>query len=171
MRKKTLPDIPPADLYWLAGLLEGEGSFLKPPPSSPASPRVAVEMTDRDVVERVGRVLGAIAQPMPDRNNPRWKPTYRALIGGERAADLMRLLHPLMGLRRQAQILQTPYGMKGASSGMSPSQRDGNTLTGNVGGKVLGEAILSGSTKLPSTNVEKTDSGAAPKPWPVSDPN
>jgi hypothetical protein len=104
MRKKTLPDIPPADLYWLAGLLEGEGSFLKPPPSSPASPRVAVEMTDRDVVERVGRVLGAIAQPMPDRNNPRWKPTYRALIGGERAADLMRLLHPLMGLRRQAQI-------------------------------------------------------------------
>ena len=74
-------------------------------------------------------------------------------------------------LRRQAQILQTPHGMKGASSGMSPSQRDGNTLTGNVGGKVLGEAILSGSTKLPGTNVEKTDSGAAPKPWPVSDPN
>ena len=72
-------------------------------------------------------------------------------------------------LRRQAQILATTHGMKGASPDMSPSQSNGNTLDANVGGKVIGEAILSGSTKLPAATTEKTDTGRAPKPWPAAD--
>ena len=65
-------------------------------------------------------------------------------------------------LRRQAQILQTTHGMRGASDGMTPSQSDGNTLEANIGGKVLGEAILSGSTNLPKATAENTDSGKSP---------
>ncbi len=45
------------DAQWLAGLLEGEGSFLAGPPSARNVPRVALEMTDRDVVARAARLL------------------------------------------------------------------------------------------------------------------
>lgn len=33
-------DISAAELYWLAGWLEGEGSFVRPPPSDPKRPRI-----------------------------------------------------------------------------------------------------------------------------------
>lgn len=46
---------------------------------------------------------------------------------------------------------------------------DGKGVDNSVGGRVLGEAILSGSTKLPDSVSAKTDSGAAPKPWPSED--
>lgn len=99
-----LPEISQLDLAWLAGLLEGEGSFMRPPPSNPASPRVTVEMTDRDIIDRAARILQARVDPMRSRGNPEWKPSYRITLAGERAASLMRLLRPLMGMRRQGQI-------------------------------------------------------------------
>ena len=72
------------DLAWLAGLLEGEGSFLKAPPSSPNCPRISLEMTDKDVVERAASLMnGKVAT---------------------RAVELMRVLHPEMGSRRRSQI-------------------------------------------------------------------
>jgi len=46
------------DLYWLAGLLEGEGSFLKPAPCEPKHPRVALCMTDFDIVMRAANLFG-----------------------------------------------------------------------------------------------------------------
>src|SRR3954470_10928174 len=46
------------EFLWLAGLLEAEGTFLRPPPSSPRSPQVVCRMTDRDVFERVADRFG-----------------------------------------------------------------------------------------------------------------
>lgn len=68
-------------------------------------------------------------------------------------------------LLKQSQILNTPWG------GAAPWSKngDGNGLDGNAAGKVLGEAILSGSDKLPAFVKAETDSGAAPKPWPTPD--
>jgi hypothetical protein len=51
------------ELYWLAGLLEGEGSFVKGPPSRPNCPIVQLAMTDGDVVERAARLLGRGVTP------------------------------------------------------------------------------------------------------------
>lgn len=51
-------DISERSLYWLAGLLEGEGSFMKGPPSSPGLPVIRMVMIDRDVVERAASMLG-----------------------------------------------------------------------------------------------------------------
>lgn len=51
-------DVAEHDRYWLAGLLEGEGSFLKGPPSAPRYPVLSLQMTDEDVVARVAAMLG-----------------------------------------------------------------------------------------------------------------
>ena len=52
------PPLSPEDLHWLAGLLEGEGSFLKPLPSEQLRPIVQVHMTDKDVMDHLARLLG-----------------------------------------------------------------------------------------------------------------
>jgi hypothetical protein len=97
--------VSPEDLHWLAGLLEGEGSFLKPSPSRPASPRVQVVMTDRDVLEHVAALVGVSVYAVPvDSRNADWHPCYRVIVNGQRATQLMRVLRPLMGERRQHQI-------------------------------------------------------------------
>lgn len=90
-------------LGWLAGLLEGEGSFISGPPSKPHSPRISIQMTDRDVMENVGALFGrGLFAKQPQ--NPRNKMIYSCYQQGSRAVALMKFLRPLMGTRRQAQI-------------------------------------------------------------------
>lgn len=91
------------DLAWLAGLLEGEGSFLHGPPSEPNRIRVSLAMTDEDVVARAAVMLGVRYKKEPSRND-KWKPSYYLQVRGRRAARLMRQLHPLMGVRRRKKI-------------------------------------------------------------------
>lgn len=93
------------DAQWLAGLLEGEGSFLAGPPSARNVPRVALEMTDRDVVVRAARLLAVGSVHRGDRHPERgWKPAYRIALKGARAVRTMLALRPLLGEARRAQI-------------------------------------------------------------------
>jgi hypothetical protein len=89
---------------WLTGLLEAEGTFLRPPPSSPRHPVIRCSMTDRDVVERVAAMFGTkvhtIEAHIPnrvfrlDQRFPRRRPDARPAPGNGRA--------PLEGNRRRA---------------------------------------------------------------------
>jgi hypothetical protein len=91
------------ELHWLAGLLEGEGTFMTGPPSSPRMPILAVNMTDEDVMARLGRIFNRKVQVVRARN-VRWRTSYQLRVQGSDAVRWMRLLRPLMGSRRQAQI-------------------------------------------------------------------
>lgn len=93
------------EFYWLAGLLEGEGSFGAAPPSEPNRPRIALAMTDEDVVGKVAVLFGqSYAHCRKDSRNPNWKPYYRVQVRGKKAVELMTSLYPLMSSRRQRQI-------------------------------------------------------------------
>ncbi|MCC7450619.1 MAG: hypothetical protein IT324_24610 [Anaerolineae bacterium] len=91
-------------LHWLAGLLEGEGSFLKPPPSSPNNPRITLQMTDEDVIQRVCGIFELTYYQRSRKNIGNRKPLYKVTFRGSRAAELMGQLYPLMGQRRQSPI-------------------------------------------------------------------
>ena len=95
--------VPSHELHWLAGLLEGEGSFMVGPPSSPRMPLIAVHMTDEDVMARLGRIFERKVHVVRPRN-PRWRTSYLVRVTGGKAVRWMRLLRPMMGARRQAQI-------------------------------------------------------------------
>lgn len=91
------------DLLWLAGYLEGEGSFCKGSPSKPRTPIISVTTTDEDVAYRVGALLGT----KPWHQKPRkqhWKYSWVIHLRGQRAVDLMKDLRPLMGERRKQAI-------------------------------------------------------------------
>ena len=87
------------DLLWLAGLLEGEGSF---DAHRGKYPRIRLAMTDRDVVGRAASLMDSkirlALHPEPAQ------PTWHTEISGERAADIMRDILPHMGTRRSGKI-------------------------------------------------------------------
>jgi hypothetical protein len=91
------------DRAWLAGLLEGEGSFIANRATRSSYPVIKVEMCEREVIERAARLLDTrvwLVAPSTEG----WRPTYVAQIAAHRAAEWMRALRPYMGLRRTAAI-------------------------------------------------------------------
>jgi hypothetical protein len=113
----------PLELHWLAGLLEGEGSFMKPSPSSPNCPMIGLQMTDEDIVSRAASYLDArycCTHRGADRG---WKPCYQILLKGKRAVYWMHLLRPLLGSRRQQQIDRALAEYRPLRRGLSPSLR------------------------------------------------
>jgi hypothetical protein len=93
------------EFHWLAGLLEGEGSFQKGPPSEPNRPRISLMMTDEEIVRRAAAITGlGYLHCRKDKRNKKWKPYFYLSMRGYFAGELMKKLRPLMGTRRQAQI-------------------------------------------------------------------
>ena len=101
---RQLPDpLSHDDLCWLAGLLEGEGYFSLHPNRHP-HPRIQLQMTDKDVVDRAARLFGGNKVRMIRPASTRRQTTYRTEISGRPAAHLMEQLRPLMGQRRVSKI-------------------------------------------------------------------
>lgn len=110
--RKRLPKMSKLDIAWLAGLLEGEGSFVihfkERQPKFGASwkqlaVRVQIAMTDEDIIHRVGAMFNA-ASYHKKPNKPGYKLLHMTSIAGPKAVALMKLIRPHMGVRRQAQI-------------------------------------------------------------------
>ena len=104
------------DVYWLAGILEGEGCFIAT--SYPEhrkgvftgypvrQVRISVEMCDRDIIERIKNITGTTAKvtlrnSRPNRNH---RPRYTIHLSGTRAAQWAYTIYPLMGDRRKVAI-------------------------------------------------------------------
>lgn len=92
------------DRAWLAGLLEGEGSFMKGPPSSPNQPIVSCHMTDKDVIDKVALLMGNKSVKFVKKKAEHHKDSWSVRVVGRPAVRLMEELLPLMGERRAGQI-------------------------------------------------------------------
>lgn len=96
------------DFFWLVGLLEGEGSFgteRNNQIDTSYYPRVSVQMTDLDVIERVHKLLKSREKVLISKHPYEGSKTlFQARVRGEQAAIWMRILRPWMGERRKAQI-------------------------------------------------------------------
>ena len=91
------------DFYWLVGILEGEGSFCKPPPSRQGSPYISCNMTDEDTVQRLSKLLGTSYRKVLSKD-PKHKDSYLVQVRGYKAKEWMLLLKPHMSDRRKTQI-------------------------------------------------------------------
>lgn len=87
-------------LHWLAGLLEGDGSFYY---QDKGSPNIKLSMTDRDVVKKAAQIMGAsLLGPYNQRGGR--KRMWIANLSGQKALDMMEILLPMMGKRRTTRI-------------------------------------------------------------------
>ncbi|UDL14635.1 LAGLIDADG endonuclease [Arthrobacter phage KeAlii] len=89
------------DLLWLAGLLEGEGTF---DAHRGKYPRIRLAMTDRDIVGRAASLMDAKIR-LSLHTAPA-KPTWHTEISGQRAAEIMSQILPFMGTRRSGKIAE-----------------------------------------------------------------
>lgn len=98
------------NLHWLAGWLEGEGTFVATSGRAANGVRyrrvtVRGVSTDLEVVKKVhslagvGRIYGPYKYGTNKQQNWQW-----AICKREEALSFMRLIRPLMSTRRQAQI-------------------------------------------------------------------
>lgn len=84
------------DLYWLAGLLEGEGCFTC---SKRGTSSIQIAMTDKDVMDRVHNLIGGHYGTYQGRPNE--KVHYKVqLTRKSEVSSLGARLLPLMGSRR-----------------------------------------------------------------------
>ncbi len=106
------------DLAWLAGLMEGEGTFYlnnQHPHRSETYlyPKVVIGMTDEDIIKRVhqimrfGKVWGPYRPPSRSQHQASWHWLPRK---STEALATMKLLQPHLGQRRQEQIQRVLEG-------------------------------------------------------------
>lgn len=96
------------DIAWVAGLLEGEGSFLTAT-KKPRSIRIQMCMTDEDVVRRAADILNAgVTGPYTSKqllkSGSTRKPFWTLNVHGRHAAAWMMTIYTLMGQRRKQRI-------------------------------------------------------------------
>ena len=87
------------DLGWLAGLLEGEGSF------SRTRMEIVLVSSDQDVVLRAARLMGGFSKVKNHQANSLGsKQLWLCRVTGARARNVLTAILPHMGVRRSARI-------------------------------------------------------------------
>lgn len=99
-----------AVIYWVAGIIEGEGSIHqnKTHKGGYLYPRIRVNMTDQDIIQRLFDItgIGTITGPQkaPSRKE-HWKENYVwAVSRKEEVFRLLGAIYPILGQRKQAQV-------------------------------------------------------------------
>lgn len=95
------------DVCWLAGILDGEGSFCT---LSAKKRLVAIccQMTDRDSIARIAFHFRSSYKLVKRRGVPaHYKPIYATQVSGMRAIAIMRRLYPHLCERRRGQVEDT----------------------------------------------------------------
>lgn len=93
------------ELYWLAGLIEGEGCFDMHYRGTNRIGylRLRLAVTDRDVLEHASKILNCKIVIQPARNE-KCKEVYTITLHNKEAVGWMLTLYSLMGIRRKEKI-------------------------------------------------------------------
>ena len=98
------------EIAWLAGWLEGEGTFyFTDYMRKRTTPKLVIQVfsTDRDVIEKAAKLVdGHIYNVVPRQHPDGWNsaPGWRLSLERKPAYDLMKQILPFMGIRRSEQI-------------------------------------------------------------------
>lgn len=109
-RPSRVREMSEVEKAWLAGLLEGEGSFMRLDRASRPGerPRLSCIMSDLDIIQRLADVTGVgIVKLHPTRDDNRLgkKPLYSWITTRHaEVRDICHAIRPHMGERRRAQI-------------------------------------------------------------------
>lgn len=106
MKIKAISNIKIEELTWIAGLLEGEGSFSHSKTKTGLnSPHVSISMTDKDTIENFARLIGGYSVGRTRRKPQSGKKTqWRCAISGKAGVFLAMMVYPWMGQRRRKRI-------------------------------------------------------------------
>lgn len=104
-----------SDIYWLVGLLEGEGTFII---VKDKYPRISVEMTDLDIIQRARDIMDSSTniRSRGFKGESHYKTQYNFSIEGQKAIEWMMTIYSLMGNRRKERIREIIQSWKAYES-------------------------------------------------------
>jgi len=91
------------DIAWLAGLIEGEGSFGL---HRRTYPQIQLAMADEDVVKRAAVLFDVSTTYCYPPSLQGYKPVWRCYVNGVKAVGWMMTLYSLLGSRRKTKVLE-----------------------------------------------------------------
>ena len=99
------------DIAWLAGILEGEACFdfyqYKSSKKTTKYPRIRVEMRDRDIIERVKKIMGGGSVCIIKGKQENHSTTYIVrLCDRKKLKPVLEAILPFMSERRSTRILE-----------------------------------------------------------------
>lgn len=100
------------DLAWLAGLFEGEGSFSLLQANTYPIPRAKVSCTDKDVIEKIYRIVGFgsfFEAPQANGYKMQWQWQTASFEGFQ---AFVAMIWPWLCSRRQARATEIMEAMK-----------------------------------------------------------
>lgn len=104
-QRKDVHGMKSTDIAWLAGLLEGEGTFgIQKTGGYKGTIKIGLQMTDKDTVEKASDLLGGTLWGPHGPYGVSKQVTYQTSIFGTKAASWMMTVYSLMGERRQEKI-------------------------------------------------------------------
>lgn len=111
------------DLYWFAGLFEGEGSVAK------THARLTIPQVNHAPLARVQALFGGkiwlAAKPRPKK-----RPCFMWYIGGAQARGIMMTMYPLLSPKRQAQVRRAlVFWLQESQRIVIPECRHGHQMT------------------------------------------
>ena len=101
MKPSKRPRVLALDVAWVAGLMEGEGSFYV---SSTGQPKLSIMMSDKDVLERLAELFGTTARGPYGPYGRSKKQVWQVTLCNTKAASWMMTIYALMGERRKEKI-------------------------------------------------------------------
>ena len=90
------------EIAWLAGIIEGEGSFHY---AKSNSPMIVIKMTDKDVIERIASLFKRRVSEYPPRDS-QCKVGYTTMICGTPAIEWLFTIYSFLGYRRRQKALE-----------------------------------------------------------------
>jgi hypothetical protein len=114
LRESDAP-IPPREIAWLAGLVEGEANISV----NGRSLTLRIKMGDRDVISHAASLLGAKVQAATV-SDPRGKPMWLAQIKSSKAAEWIMTLYSWLGIRRRQQARDALLAWRHQGHGVIP---------------------------------------------------
>jgi hypothetical protein len=91
--------VKPIDIAWVAGIVEGEGT-IGLVGATKKYPRISVDMTDKDIVHRLGVLWNVPVSSYAPRKNGT-KPYYKVQLFNQRAIEWLLTLYTFLGTRRR----------------------------------------------------------------------
>lgn len=106
------------EVPWIAGLLEGEGSFgWQSNGQGSGTPRVSLRMCDEDVVTKAAEIISRwigkfIAVTERERQRVNWSPGFDFTLTGDSARFVMKKIIRFMSEHRKHQIITALEGKR-----------------------------------------------------------
>ena len=94
--EETGPRPTKEDLIYLAGFVDGEGSF-----AIRNTPGLIIANTYLPILREIKEKFGGTVAPFKQRPNPKWRQAYRWCIYGQNAVALTRKLYPFLREKKQ----------------------------------------------------------------------